>query len=373
MKNEFALLTCAVFAVTGCAEPWKRTGSQGTAMIEGARIIPGKHCESSAMMNALMNLGYPVTEPMITGAGGALSFGFEKGTFPFISARNADMRERFFAAAGIGWHRSAPDIENSKDLGWGEIRSLLESGTPVIVRVDMRYLPYRYGGKYGPSYTSFGWHMVTLFGIDFDRGIAFVSDTEFAGLQTIGLRDLTKARTSRTKAFPPQGEYYWADKAPENFSFDRDIMVDRSVETVIGNYETHTLAALERYGDDLADLESYSAKAFLLPAVFEYMAGNIEDFGTGGASFRMLYRDFLAESTAQGDGAELAPALSAIDASIASWHALSSEFRSLSRVVKGLKKDERLEAYGHLRDLAENIYEREKAFYAELKKIRPEE
>lgn len=373
MKNEFALLTCAFFTVTGCAEPWKCTGKQGTAMMANARIIPGKHCESSAMMNALVNLGYPVTEPMITGTGGALSFGFEKGTFPFISARNADMRERFFTAAGIGWHRSDPDIENSKDLGWGEIGTLLESGNPVIVRVDMRYLPYRYGGKYGPSYTSFGWHMVTLFGIDFDRGIAFVSDTELAGLQTIGLRDLTKARTSRTKVFPPHGEYYWADKAPENFSFDRDSLTARSVETVIGNYETQTLAALERYGSDLADLESYSAKAFLLPAVFEYMAGNIEDFGTGGASFRMLYRDFLAESIAQGVGAELSPALSAIDGSITSWHALSSEFRALSRRIKGMKKGERLEAYGHVRDLAETIYESEKALYTELKKIRAEE
>lgn len=373
MKKELALLTCAVFAVTGCSEPWKFAGRQGKVVIADVRVIPGKHCESSAMMNALVHLGYPVTEPLITGAGGALSFSFDKGVFPFVGARNADMKEKFFAASGIGWHLPIPDIDTTKDLGWSEISALLDSGIPIILRVDMRYLPYRYGGKYGSSYTSFGGHMVTLFGIDYDKGIAFVSDTESSGLQTINLRDLNKARMSKTKVFPPHGEYYWVDKAREGFAFDRNDLLARSLEAVIGNYENQALAALERYGDDLADLESYSTKSFLLPAVLEYMAGNIEDFGTGGASFRMLYRDFLVESSAKGVKTDLSGAVSAIEKSITSWHALSSEFRALSLRIKKTKGDERKEAYGYLRTLAEDVYKNEKAFYNELKKICAEE
>jgi len=33
----------------------------------------------------------------------------------------------------------------------------------------MRYLPYLYNGHYGPPYMSFGWHMITLFGIDLQK------------------------------------------------------------------------------------------------------------------------------------------------------------------------------------------------------------
>jgi len=198
-------------------------------MLDDSRVVRGGHCESSAILNALLCLGYPVTECMITGAGGALDFSFAKGTFPFIGGRNRDMRERFFAAAGIKWHLSPNDTENEPDAGWDRICGLLDSGLPVILRVDMRYLPYRYKGKYGPSYTSFGWHMITLFGIDRERRTAFVSDTEFPRLQEIAFADLRRARTSRTKVFPPHAEYYWIEKSPDGYRVDWSALARHSL------------------------------------------------------------------------------------------------------------------------------------------------
>lgn len=64
-------------------------------------VTAGAHCESSAILNALLYSGFDVTECEIVGGGGALSFLFIKDTFPFIAARNTDMKERFFKAAGL--------------------------------------------------------------------------------------------------------------------------------------------------------------------------------------------------------------------------------------------------------------------------------
>ncbi len=371
MKSTFCL-TCAVLALAGCAEPWKLADKTGSAILPGAEAVPGGHCESSAMMNALLYLGYPVNESMIAGAGGALAFTLQKGTFPFIGARNADMREQFFKAAGIGWRLSKPDIDRAPDAGWVEIDSLVESGTPVVLRVDMRFLPYRYGGKYGPAWMSFGWHLVTLFGIDRTKGTALVSDTEHPALREIALKDLHKARTSSTKVYPPRGEYYWMEKAPQEYRFDWNALAAHSLDLVIGNYEAGSLTALENYGKDLAELETWSKQAFLLPAVLEYMAGNIEDFGTGGASFRMLYRDFLLQAATESGYAGLSRALPPLEESIAAWHALAAEFRALAPLVKKLDKEARLKARERLRFLADDIYRKEFRFYTELKNIRGE-
>ena len=258
MKEQISIL-CSLLALASCSAPWKTGNASASRLLGNVMVIPGRHCESSAIMNALKYEGYDVSECMITGGGGALSFVFMKGTFPFLGARNDDMKERFFEAAGIAFHDVTP---KSKDRGWAEIDSLLARGIPVVLRNDMRYLRYRYNGKYGSAYTSFGGHLIALFGIDREKNVAYVSDTEFPGLQTVSLADLHKARTSSTKNFPPHAEYYWADPPAGTASagtgsakINPDALLRSSLATVVGNYEHVALAGLNQYGSDLAALE----------------------------------------------------------------------------------------------------------------------
>jgi hypothetical protein len=251
----------------------------------------------------------------------------------------------------------------------------------------MRFLPYRYGGKYGSKYMSFGGHYVTLFGMDSSAGVAYVTDTEYTALQTVKLADLHRARVSNTKTFPPRGEYYWAEKplyagsgdsssadssradsATGGATLDADSLVRASFASVIENYETLALDGLSRYGADLASIESYSPQKFLLPAVFGYMAGNIEDHGTGGASFRMLYRDFLSYAAERSSFSSEASALIPyLDDCISSWHELSSAFRDLSTHIKGMDSTARAAEYERLAKIAQRLYEREKTFYTKMK------
>ena len=387
MKEQISIL-CSLLALASCSAPWKTGNASASRLLGNVMVIPGRHCESSAIMNALRYEGYDVSECMVTGGGGALSFVFMKGTFPFLGARNDDMKERFFGAAGITFHDMIP---KGKDYGWSEIDSLLARGIPVVLRNDMRYLRYRYGGKYGSSYTSFGGHLITLFGIDREKNAAYVSDTEYPGLQMVSLADLHKARTSSTKNFPPHAEYYWAEPPEGAVSagtattgtgttgtatsgvapakINPDALLRSSLSTVVRNYEQGALSGLERYGSDLAALETYSKQKFLIPAVFDYMSGNIELYGTGGASFRMLYRDFLTYEITGANHGELSPLVPLLDDCISSWHELSAEFRTAAKAYKALSPDGKAALYAGIKITADELHEKEKRFYTEIKKI----
>jgi hypothetical protein len=365
--KQSVLLSCTAFLLGSCNNAWNIAETPEVVILPGASAVVGRHCESSAIMNALNYQGYPIEESLITGAGGALGFGFDRSPFPFIYARNGDMREQFFKAAGIPWQKSADDLEDSPDYGWKQIHDLLSQGLPVILRVDMRYLPYLYAGKYGPAHSSFGWHMICLFGIDWSTEEALVSDTAMPGMQTIALKDLHKARSSKLKVMPPQGEFYWITETADSYTPDWEKLLRHSLGLVTGYYEDHSLVALQRYGQDLVELETYSKQGFLLPAVFDFMAGNIEDFGTGGAAFRMLYRDFLQLVTVRLNTVRLESALATLDGSIEAWHQLATAFRSLAGRIKGMKADQRALEYQKLKTVADAIYNHEKLFYAELK------
>jgi len=148
-----------------------------------------------------------------------------------------------------------------------------------------------------------------------------------------------------------------------------DALLRSSLATVVRNYEQGGLSGLNQYGADLAALETYSSQKFLMPAVFDYMAGNIESFGTGGASFRMLYRDFLMYEMTTGKHGELSPLIPLLDDCIVSWHELSAEFRAAAKAYKTASSNGKAAMYAGLKKTADELHGKEKRFYTELKKI----
>ena len=369
MKWFFPAVLSAI-AFVSCYSP-VRENVRKSVKLHFPDPVTGEHCESSAILNALVYLGYTVSEHEITGGGGALSFLFMKDTFPFIAARNMDLKERFFEAAGLSWTMVTPD---GRDAGWSTIIDILDRGFPVVLRVDMRFLPYRYGGKTGPRYMSFGAHYITLFAVNHETGIALVTDTEFSGLQTIALSDLHRARTSTTKNFPPHGEFYWIGDSPKpgdgKSRLDSESLIRASLATVIENYETGALENLSRFPEDLATFEDWSGKTFLHPAILSYMATNIEDNGTGGASFRELYRKFLENIVRSTSfGKKIEPLIPLCENAVNEWHRLSDTCRELSGRIKGMSAQERSVAFSSLAEIARGIYDQEKALYRGMKSL----
>jgi hypothetical protein len=320
----------------------KKSLAFGKGSLMLSNFIPrrGGHCESSALLNALDFLGYDLSEADIVGGGAAPSFLFTDDAFPFLGGRNEKMREIFFETAKIPCRVVVPE----KGKGdWEEICALLEQGLPVVLRVDMRYLPYLYGGRRGPAYMSFGWHWVCLAGLDFSAREAFVTDTGHEGLQRIRLSDLDAARFSATRVYSPRGEYAWAETRPAEWRLDPDALAEAGLSGVLENYQgeggwkaeggakgagrLEGLAGLAHLPERLQRLDRRLNVHALAPA-YRYIAGSIERNGTGGGAFRLLYARFLEARARDCRDGDLRAACDGLvpkaQAAAAAWTALAA-------------------------------------------------
>jgi hypothetical protein len=337
-------------------------------MLEGFQVYRGKHCESSAMLNLLRHQGYDITEPQVIGAGAVLGFVLDSSPFPFLGGRTLDFKENITRTTGLAWRLGTKEAHGD---GWPKLHELLKSGTPVVLRVDMRYLPYLYGGKYGPKYMSFGWHMVCLAGMNAEKQAAYVTDTERAGLQEIRLSDLHRARFSDTKVLPPEREFYWTEKAPPGFTFEweriaaaslrvaqRAMTGARSDEANLGG-----LDGLSRLPDAIAGLDE-RVPSYLLAPVLDFHYGCIETNGTGGAAFRRLYHTFLSETAGASGSGFIRGAAERLEPAVAAWTELALGMKRLAQDKAALKNaGSRKAALAALAGTAGRLYGAEKAFY----------
>jgi hypothetical protein len=367
MKQYFILFAAGM--LLGCRhQTWVPPES---FILEDFQVYPGKHCESSAMMNLLRYQGFDITENQIIGAGSALGFVLDTSNFPFLGGRNLELRENFEKTTGILWH---DEKASAAEEGWDSIFNLLRNGNPVVLRVDMRYLPYRYGGRYGSKYMSFGWHMICLAGINAEKQTAYVSDTEYPSLQEIKLSDLRKARFSDTKVFPPEGQYYWTEKSSHwNGSWEK--IAEESLRTCkeamnlvpSGDGSLIGLNGLSKFPATLASLDE-RVPSYLLGPLLAFHYGCIETNGTGGAAFRKMYHEFLETEGRKSDNPTLLEAASVLEPAVGAWSDLASEMKKLSEQKSVLKdKNQRKEALLILAEKAKILYQREKRFYETIR------
>jgi Domain of unknown function (DUF4872)/Butirosin biosynthesis protein H, N-terminal len=368
------LLLSAMLSLLSCAsKPWQSMDNPPNIMLPDVQVIAGEHCESSAIINALNYLDYSFNEADVVGGGGAIGFMYQRGEFPFLGGRNFTLREIFFKDADLVWQKN---MDQNAEESWQGVIDVLKKGIPVVLRVDMRYLPYLYGGKYGSSYMSFGWHIITLFGINFENETALISDTAHEGLQSIKLKDLEKARSSDTKVFPPLREYYWIEPKPKDYNPDWNKILKESIREVINNYEWKPvnqeesdlglggLEGLRKFEQELKGFESTVSKTYLLSPIFDYLYGSIETNGTGGAAFRIFYRDFLLQMSDRLNNPKLKEAAALLDTSIVVWHKLASDFKRISQIINKVKsKEERSILYTGAAEIAVALYNAEKTFY----------
>ena len=122
-----------------------------------------------------------------------MGFIFQTGSgFPFLGMRANRLLENFSQATGLKY--TVVPVGNPQQA-YNGVKAVLKREIPVVLRVNMRYLPYLWDGKYGASYTSFDWHFVTLVKLDEKAGLAWITDTTH-GLQQVKINDLAKARDS---------------------------------------------------------------------------------------------------------------------------------------------------------------------------------
>ena len=121
-------------------------------LIQGFVHKIGVHCESSAMRDLFEYHGFPMSEAMVFGLDATMGFGFFETTnnnsfitgsdIPFfLGGKQGTIEANSLACRLLGITFRKQTFTNA-DKAWLESKIMLEQNNPLILKVDLGYLPY---------------------------------------------------------------------------------------------------------------------------------------------------------------------------------------------------------------------------------------
>ncbi len=258
--------------------------------VEGIEVRDTHHCETTTLGVLLRHQGLDLSEPMLFGLGSGLSFIYwdsKNMDFPFLGGRVKPFELTRNLAAALGLELVVQET-GSPRRAWENVKAPLDAGHPVGLQLDSYHLPYF------SSKAHFAGHVVALYGYD-DRDARLVDTEQQGGAVSTSLTSLAEARAARgpmsarhrsfTLTVPAGGTPGPANRIAPAISACADAFLHPPIANLghRGIEKAGRLVPtwLRRTDDPRRDLP----QAAML----------MERAGTGGALFRNLYRDFLAE------------------------------------------------------------------------------
>ncbi|HTX71575.1 MAG TPA: BtrH N-terminal domain-containing protein, partial [Rectinemataceae bacterium] len=200
-----------------------------------------------------------------------------------------------------------PRTSSSDAAAERSLKGELEAGHPVMIQLDMGYLPYF---DFGGSDYHFGGHVVVVCGKDEDRGEYLIADRD-AELHAVPAPALSAARGSKHRPFPP-GRAWWRFEFAgfhEPSADDILIALGRQCSSMLSPPISNlgVSGVRKAAGDCLRWPELLKAEE-LAATLFNIHIFASEKGGSGGGLFRYMFAAFLLEA---GDrcGGSAGPAL----------------------------------------------------------------
>ncbi|WP_084958486.1 BtrH N-terminal domain-containing protein [Thermoactinospora rubra] len=278
-----------------------------------------RHCETSALGVLLRHQGLDLSEPMLFGLGSGLGFVYWQG---FLGGRVKPLHLTRNLAERLGLELTVRETSSPRKA-WQQVREEIDAGRPVGLQLDSFHL------EYFTTKIHFGGHVVAVYGYD-DRRAYLVDTDQQGGAVTTSLESLAAARAER------------GPMTARNLSFTlaapRPVRVEDAIGPAIRANAAGFLAA------PISNLGHRGiAKAAARVAEITPQTGVLmERGGTGGALFRNLYRDFLAECLTIAD-----------DPALRAGHAMYAEIAPLwSEAAAHIERGEPDSAAAILRELA---------------------
>ena len=170
----------------------------------------------------------------------------------------------------------------------------MEVKQPLMIHVDMAYLPY----FDLPEDYHFGQHAVVVAGMDPVQGIMLLADRDGV-LHPISTEQLSKARASTFKPFPPMNTWYTFDFSGMRLPTSEDIwsaIADVCATMLRGPISNLGVRGIMRAARAIKDWPRALNEDQLRETAFNGYIFIDAEGGTGGGMFRYMYSRFLLEA-----------------------------------------------------------------------------
>jgi hypothetical protein len=294
----------------------------------------GAHCASSALRDLLEHhsLSYfeaPLSEGFVFGLGGGLDFLYtDHADAPlpvYLLGRSNGFEADLCRHLGVEL-----DVRSTEDaaLGWAWLRDELQAGRPTMVFADIKHLEYLDVRLHNSH------HDVVVVADDPGEGRVWVADHDRDRLEPCSYGSLARARNS--DGFPgPNRHTTWIARFPERLPDPRRAVAD-AIGTAVRNMRAQAPPLGTPYAVGLDGVQAFAGAYPEWPARFDGRLPRalkalrlfIARAGTGGALFRSLWADFLAEAAdLLGDRSLAGPART--------YRELSESWAELARRARG--------------------------------------
>ena len=303
--------------------------------LPGFRALTTHHCVTGSMRHIYVYNNHPTSEEMLLGLGAGVGFIYwhMKGQPPFLGGRANVGRPGEEGLERTAGRRTGVRVErfqtgNAKKAEQA-LLDMLGAGQPVMIQVDMGYLPY----FHFPKEYHFGGHAVVVAGYDAATRQVLIADRD-GELHPVSLADLARARGSKFKPFPPQHTWYTFD-----FSRKRQPQPDeirQAIHQVTAGMLRPPIANLGVKGIAKAAERVLEWPQIMDEEQLRYTCFNAFIFidatgGTGGGLFRYMYSRFLREAAAlTGEGC-LQESADEFQRVGDKWQAVAEMFKSTSQ------------------------------------------
>lgn len=246
----------------------------------------GQSCEPTTVGNLIQHCGLALSEPMLFGIGEGLNFIFwdsKQMGYPFLGGRCKQDVLTENIARNLQLKLDV-DETASKKKAWEFVKSNLDKGIPVGLKLDFYFL------EYIEQKIHFAAHYVTIYGYDEEFG--YLID---GGMQVkSSLSSISEARNFKGSMSSPNRAFTITanDKLP-----DMKTTIACAIHRNAKQYLNPPIQNISFKGiKKTAKLvPNWFEKPGMTPELIVQTGSLMEEAGTGGALFRNIYRDFLKE------------------------------------------------------------------------------
>ena len=275
-----------------------------TRPFENCPPLDGYHCQTNSLAKIFHYYNHPLSEDMILGLGAGMGFIYWKmkmGSSPYVFMGGRGNNKDFFTDVGkrTGARIRAVSTGSAKKAQ-ASLLVKLEKREPVMLFGDMGFLPW----FHLPQGYHFGGHTFVVCGYDADNTLlASDMNQETPGLKKgfyapISLEQLSKARSSTFKPFPPKNTYLEFDFSEYHQPEAEDICaaIKQTVESQLNPpIKNVGVKGMRHASKELLKWPDIFREYDLRMNLFNIYIF-IEIGGTGGGCFRYMYSRFLKES-----------------------------------------------------------------------------